>query len=303
MRQKQPKASAPALLTVHIRLPTGPAVLCADTKRTAVREYLEQARRHRADMAWRVVANRRGRVNKIVTRDDGAHARLVLLPQVEGDDHALLVGADPEQLVVSSTSQVLRDDGCDVVAGVAERLDGPLAEILVQLEFHAAGSADRRNGRRRASQRRRRTRARGLPQCPDSPREHIRCCIPPAGSRRPALAPTEFRRAYRGESQYVEFKQGVSEGKIAEALTGFSNADGGVIFIGVGADGTVHGTNADGEARAQLNRAVAKVHDPGRTTSTISASGTSKPLLLRSRGVTRNSRRQLTGTCCSAATR
>lgn len=88
----------------------------------------------------------------------------------------------------------------------------------------------------------------------------------PAGREPPltVLALAEFRRAYPGESQYVEFKQGVSEAKIAETVTSFSNADGGVIFIGVGADGTVHGTNTDGEARAQVHRAVATVHDPGR---------------------------------------
>lgn len=56
---------------VRILLPAGAAVLNVDTKRTAVREYLDQAQRHGADMAWRVVANQRGRVNKIVIRDDG----------------------------------------------------------------------------------------------------------------------------------------------------------------------------------------------------------------------------------------
>lgn len=78
------------------------------------------------------------------------------------------------------------------------------------------------------------------------------------------LAPETFRSYYPGESQYVEFKQGVSENKIAEAIGAFSNAEGGVILIGVGADGTIHGINVDGEAKARIHRVVAKVHDPGR---------------------------------------
>lgn len=79
-----------------------------------------------------------------------------------------------------------------------------------------------------------------------------------------ALSAPAFRSAYPGESDAVEFKQGVSEQKIAEAVTAFSNAAGGTVLIGVGPDGTVHGTNVDGEARARLHRVVGTVHQPGR---------------------------------------
>lgn len=80
----------------------------------------------------------------------------------------------------------------------------------------------------------------------------------------PQLSRIEFRRDYPGESHQVEFKQGVSEQKIAEAVTAFSNADGGVVLIGVAPDGSLHGTNVDGEAKARLHRVVATVHQPGR---------------------------------------
>ncbi len=80
----------------------------------------------------------------------------------------------------------------------------------------------------------------------------------------PRLSAAEFRRHYPGESNQLEFKQGVSEHKIAEAVTAFSNTEGGVVLVGVGSDGSLHGTNTDGEAKARLHRVVATVHQPGR---------------------------------------
>jgi hypothetical protein len=57
---------------VHIELGDVTAVLNADTKQAAVREYLDEVgRRGDAEAPWQVVANQRGRVNKIVFRDDG----------------------------------------------------------------------------------------------------------------------------------------------------------------------------------------------------------------------------------------
>ena len=49
------------------------AVLNVDTKRTAVEQYVEEAHaRGPTDVAWLVVPNRRGRVNKLVFREDKA---------------------------------------------------------------------------------------------------------------------------------------------------------------------------------------------------------------------------------------
>jgi len=45
-------------------------VLNVDTKRSAVERFVEQARREGVDQPWPVIANRRGRVNKVVFRQD-----------------------------------------------------------------------------------------------------------------------------------------------------------------------------------------------------------------------------------------
>ncbi|MGH3431313.1 MAG: AlbA family DNA-binding domain-containing protein [Thermocrispum sp.] len=50
----------------------------------------------------------------------------------------------------------------------------------------------------------------------------------------------------------------------AEAITAFSNADGGVVLVGVSPDGDPRGTNTGGEAVARLHRVVGRVHRPGR---------------------------------------
>lgn len=87
------------------------------------------------------------------------------------------------------------------------------------------------------------------------------------GSRSPAplvLDPVEFARLFPGESGHVEFKQGASTSKIARAVTAFSNTDGGVVLVGVTADGRAVGTATDGEALADLHRMVGTVHDGGR---------------------------------------
>lgn len=44
----------------------------------------------------------------------------------------------------------------------------------------------------------------------------------------------------------------------------FSNAGGGVILLGVNADGRPVGIGADGELQARVHRVVARVHNPGR---------------------------------------
>jgi hypothetical protein len=46
------------------------AVLNVDTKRTAVEQYVEDARERGPDVPWSVIPNQRGRVNKLVFRED-----------------------------------------------------------------------------------------------------------------------------------------------------------------------------------------------------------------------------------------
>lgn len=78
------------------------------------------------------------------------------------------------------------------------------------------------------------------------------------------LSPAEFATAFPDEGDYVEFKQGISDTKIAEAITAFSNADGGVILLGVTDSGSVTGVSSDGETQGRIHRIVTTVRDPGR---------------------------------------
>jgi ATP-dependent DNA helicase RecG len=73
----------------------------------------------------------------------------------------------------------------------------------------------------------------------------------------------EFRDAF-AEGDYVEFKEGFSEKKIAEALTAFSNADGGIVFFGVANNGVVKHDTGTGEHKAALHRAINMVRSIGR---------------------------------------
>jgi ATP-dependent DNA helicase RecG len=79
-----------------------------------------------------------------------------------------------------------------------------------------------------------------------------------------AMPAEQFTADFPGESDYVEFKQGVPEAKIKEAVVAFSNSDGGVLLVGVSNSGQVVGTNSDGEAIARIHRIVAGVRSPGR---------------------------------------
>jgi ATP-dependent DNA helicase RecG len=78
------------------------------------------------------------------------------------------------------------------------------------------------------------------------------------------LTAAQLREAFPGEDDHVEFKQGVPEDKIREAVAAFSNTDGGVILLGVRDDGMVQGVAADGELQARIHRVVAGVRNPGR---------------------------------------
>src|SRR5690606_12879636 len=63
-----------------------------------------------------------------------------------------------------------------------------------------------------------------------------------------AMLEEQSAALFSGESDYIEFKQGVPEAKIKEAVVAFSNSDGGVLLIGVTDSGRAVGTNSDGEA-------------------------------------------------------
>lgn len=60
----------------------------------------------------------------------------------------------------------------------------------------------------------------------------------------PWLAQTlERSRAYPGEGDYIELERGYSTRRLREPVVAFSNADGGVILLGVEPDGTVVGVD------------------------------------------------------------
>ena len=93
---------------------------------------------------------------------------------------------------------------------------------------------------------------------------HPRCRRP----RPSSLTASEFKREFKQhgpshESAFVEFKEGFSSEKIGAAVVAFSNADGGVVLIGVRDDATVKGAGLSGEREAWLHQTVANLHDPG----------------------------------------
>jgi hypothetical protein len=59
---------------------------------------------------------------------------------VEGDQHPSLIAADGEQRLVGRTAHAFVVDRRDVVPGGAQQLGTTAAEVLVELEFHAARS-------------------------------------------------------------------------------------------------------------------------------------------------------------------
>jgi predicted HTH transcriptional regulator len=74
----------------------------------------------------------------------------------------------------------------------------------------------------------------------------------------------EFRRDFPEETNYLEFKQGVSRNQIQDTVVAFSNAGGGVILIGVADDGTVVGRQFDAGTVDSIHQVMRDVHDPGR---------------------------------------
>lgn len=80
------------------------------------------------------------------------------------------------------------------------------------------------------------------------------------------LTTEEFRREFPEESQLVEFKKGIGRGPLQETVVAFSNADGGIVLIGVSDDGEVIGRTLDGGTLDAIHQVMRDVHDPGRYT-------------------------------------
>jgi ATP-dependent DNA helicase RecG len=78
-----------------------------------------------------------------------------------------------------------------------------------------------------------------------------------------ALTAEDFRREFPGESQHIEFKTGLGE-EIQDAVVAFSNADGGVILVGVADNGEVVGRPLDPGSADAIHERLRHVRDPGR---------------------------------------
>jgi ATP-dependent DNA helicase RecG len=79
-----------------------------------------------------------------------------------------------------------------------------------------------------------------------------------------ALSLTEFRAAFPGESDFVEFKRGTSQDELQNTAVAFSNADGGVILIGVRDDGSIAARALDAGTQDDIHRAMQAARDVGR---------------------------------------
>jgi len=76
----------------------------------------------------------------------------------------------------------------------------------------------------------------------------------------------EFERAFPSESAHVEFKTGAGNQPLQEAIVAFSNADGGVILVGVRDDGSIAGRELNQGTMDTIVQAFRDTHEPGRYT-------------------------------------
>lgn len=74
----------------------------------------------------------------------------------------------------------------------------------------------------------------------------------------------QFRRIFVEETEYIEFKTGAGNQPLQDAIVAFSNADGGVIFIGVQDDGSVLGREPTQGTLDAIGQAFRDTRDPGR---------------------------------------
>jgi ATP-dependent DNA helicase RecG len=74
----------------------------------------------------------------------------------------------------------------------------------------------------------------------------------------------EFRAAFPGEGPLVEFKRGTSGEQLQNTAVAFSNADGGLILIGVEDDGVISGRVADAGTQDAVHTAMQAARDVGR---------------------------------------
>jgi len=74
----------------------------------------------------------------------------------------------------------------------------------------------------------------------------------------------DFAEAFPAESEFVERKSGFNRTAVQEAAVAFSNADGGVILIGVDDVGIVVGRELSPGLLDEIHRTIREARDPGR---------------------------------------
>lgn len=79
-----------------------------------------------------------------------------------------------------------------------------------------------------------------------------------------AMSAEELRAAFPSEGQLVEFKTGIGTQPIEDTAVAFSNADGGVMLIGVRDDGEIAGRTLDPGTEDAIHQAIGNARDPGR---------------------------------------
>jgi ATP-dependent DNA helicase RecG len=86
---------------------------------------------------------------------------------------------------------------------------------------------------------------------------------PKRGDMPLTLTIEDFKREFPREGPHVEFKTGIGD-EIQDAVSAFSNAEGGVILIGVADDGEVVGRALDPGSADAIHERLRHVRDPGR---------------------------------------
>jgi ATP-dependent DNA helicase RecG len=87
---------------------------------------------------------------------------------------------------------------------------------------------------------------------------------PASGDLRLALTRDEFAGHFSEENQFIELKTGLGREPIRDSAIAFSNADGGVILVGVSDDGEPVGKALDGGTEDAIHQIFQNIHDPGR---------------------------------------
>lgn len=95
-----------------------------------------------------------------------------------------------------------------------------------------------------------------------------------------ALSSAGFHEAFPAESVYVEFKTGVGSRAVQDSAVAFSNADGGVVVIGVDDSGAIVGRPLDSGTEDAIHEALSSANDLGRyELHRLDVGGTSLTLL------------------------